>query len=71
MNWDLYSNSGYLFLLHHFTYVKFAEFDVVEVNGVWSILYNGVNALNEFNAVDFAIGSCSPFSKHIFPYPAP
>jgi hypothetical protein len=53
-----------------FTYEYFATFDVVEsATGVWSILYNGVDALNDYNAVDFAIGSCSPFSDHVFPYP--
>jgi hypothetical protein len=53
-----------------FDYVYFATFDVVEdANGDWSILYNGVDALNDYNAVDFAIGSCSPFSDHVFPYP--
>lgn len=53
-----------------FNYVEFATFDVVESNiGVWSIQRNGTNALNQFNAVDFAIGTCSPFSMHIFPYP--
>ena len=53
-----------------FTYHLFTTFDVVEdANGVWDIQLNNTSALNEFNAVDFAIGTCSPFSTHIFPYP--
>lgn len=52
-----------------FDYVLFATFDVVEdEDGDWTIELDGVDALNEYNAVDFAIGSCSPFSDHVFPY---
>jgi hypothetical protein len=52
-----------------FEYVQFATFDVVEDDeGDWSILYGVENALNEFNAVDFAIGTCSPFSTWKWKY---